>query len=210
MTPGADVQAFDALQDWHNALCVFRTEASESLGSISLEIRRAFDWIDEETKSWLREKRSAEDDLVQAKAELSQRKTPNFDGRIPDTSVQEENLARAKARLRFAEEQVDICRKWNVKLPKLINEAYEGVGRRLGNFLDAELAVAIADLSAASITFTHILRFSRSGRQRRRSRNESRCGRGKLYDAQKVLRLHWDEVAKLWTDQVRAEFEEKV
>jgi hypothetical protein len=148
MTPGADVQAIDALQDWHNALCVFRTEANESLGSIALEIRRSFEWVDDEAKSWVREKRDAEEDVVRAKAELSQRKTPNFDGRIPDTSVQEENLARAKARLRFAEDQIEVCRKWATKLPKMINESYEGAGRRLGNFLDGELAVAIADLSS--------------------------------------------------------------
>lgn len=36
------------------------------------------------------------------------------------------------------------------------------------------------------------------------------AGRGKLYDAQKVVRLQWDQVAELWTDGVRAEFEEKV
>jgi hypothetical protein len=36
------------------------------------------------------------------------------------------------------------------------------------------------------------------------------AGRGKLYDAQKVLRHHWDEVAELWNDPVRVEFEEKV
>jgi hypothetical protein len=148
MSPGADVQAIDALQDWHNALCVFRTDAAESLSSIALEIRRSFDWIDEEAKSWHRERREAEEGVVRAKAELAQRQTPDFNGRIPDSSVQEENLARAKARLRFAEDQVDVCRKWAVRLPKLINEAYDGPGRRLGNFLDGELAAAIADLSA--------------------------------------------------------------
>jgi hypothetical protein len=36
------------------------------------------------------------------------------------------------------------------------------------------------------------------------------AGRGKLYDAHKVVRHHWDEVAELWSDQVRVEFEEKV
>jgi hypothetical protein len=36
------------------------------------------------------------------------------------------------------------------------------------------------------------------------------AGRGKLYDAHKVVRQHWDEVAEVWTDQVRAEFEEKI
>jgi len=45
MTPGADVQAIDALQDWHNALCLFRDEALDALGSIGMEVRRAFDWI---------------------------------------------------------------------------------------------------------------------------------------------------------------------
>ena len=34
-------------------------------------------------------------------------------------------------------------------------------------------------------------------------------GRGKLYDAQKVLRLRWDQVSEAWTDQVKAEFEER-
>ena len=36
------------------------------------------------------------------------------------------------------------------------------------------------------------------------------AGRGKLYDAQKVLRHHWDEVSEMWNDPVRVEFEEKV
>jgi hypothetical protein len=148
MNPGADVQAIDALQDWHNAVCLFRDEALDAVGSIGLEIRRAFDWIDEQGKAWHHEARQAEQAVHQAKVELAQRKTPNFDGRIPDTSVQEENLARAKARLRFAEEQIDVCRKWAVRLPKMISEEYEGPARRLNNFLEADLPAAIAHLAA--------------------------------------------------------------
>lgn len=148
MNPGADVQAIDALQDWHNAVALFRDEALDALASINMEVRRAFDWIDAEGKAWHQEARQAEQDVVQAKAELAHRKTPNFDGRIPDASVQEENLARAKARLRFAEDQVDLCRKWAVRLPKMVSEEYEGPARRLGNFLEADLPVAIAHLAA--------------------------------------------------------------
>lgn len=148
MNPGADVQAIDALQDWHNAVCLFRDEAQDALGSIKLEIRRAFDWIDEEGKAWHKEMREAEQDVHQAKQELNRKRTPNFDGRMPDTSVEEKNLARAQARVRFAEEQIDVCRKWAVKLPKLISEDYEGPARRLGNFLEADLQVAIAHLAA--------------------------------------------------------------
>ena len=148
MNPGADVQAIDALQDWHNAVVLFREEALDALSSINMEVRRAFDWVDEEGKAWKQEARLAEQEVVQAKAELNRKKTPNFDGRIPDTSVEEENLARAKSRLRFAEDQIDVCRKWAVKLPKMVSEEYEGPARRLGNCLEADLPVAIAHLAA--------------------------------------------------------------
>src|SRR3712207_7961630 len=39
MNPGADVQAIDALQDWHNAVVLFREEALDALGSINMEVR---------------------------------------------------------------------------------------------------------------------------------------------------------------------------
>src|SRR5215216_5953581 len=148
MGPGADVQAIEALEDWHNALCLFREEALDALSSIALEVRRAFDWIEEEAKAWHREAREADEDIVRAKAELAHRKARDFSGRIPDTSVQEENLARAKARLRFAEDQIEVCRHWATKLPKMISEEYEGTARRVGNFLDLDLPAALARLNS--------------------------------------------------------------
>jgi hypothetical protein len=35
------------------------------------------------------------------------------------------------------------------------------------------------------------------------------AGRGKLYDAHKVIRQRWDQVSEMWSDVVKAEFEEK-
>lgn len=35
------------------------------------------------------------------------------------------------------------------------------------------------------------------------------AGRGKLYDAQKVLRVRWDQVSETWSDHIKAEFEEQ-
>lgn len=154
MNIGADVHGIDALQDWHHALCVFKTDAAESLSSIGLEIRRAYDWIDEQAKLWHRDARAAENDVVRAKAELNQRKTPDYSGRIPDASVQEEALARTKARLQYALDQVDVCRQWATRLPKMISEEYEGASRQLGNFLDADLSAGIASLNAR-ITSLH-------------------------------------------------------
>ena len=33
------------------------------------------------------------------------------------------------------------------------------------------------------------------------------AGRGKLYDAQKVIRVRWDQVSETWSDQVKLEFD---
>ena len=56
-------------------------------------------------------------------------------------------MATAKARLEYALDQVDVCRKWSSKLPKMIGEEYEGAARQLGNFLEIELAGGIALLN---------------------------------------------------------------
>jgi hypothetical protein len=154
MNPGADVRAVEAIEDWHNALCVFQNETSESLSAISLEIRRAYDWIDDAARKWKFEARDAEEEVVQAKVDLARRETPDYNGRIPDTSVQEENLARAKARLEHARDQIDVCRSWSQKLPKLVGEAYEVNSRQLNNFLDADLTRAISRLNS-QITALH-------------------------------------------------------
>ena len=55
-------------------------------------------------------------------------------------------LAKAKARLREAEDKVAVVRRWKRELPLAVNE-YEGPARRLGGFLDGDLLAALAVLS---------------------------------------------------------------
>jgi hypothetical protein len=135
----ADVRSIAELREWHAALTTYRSGLLEALSSVDMEIRRAFDWLSEMISLWQRRAKDAEDDVVQAKAELAQRKFPMWDGRMPDTTVQEENLRKAKAKLQYCDEQVVICRKWHAKLPKMIEETYEGASRRLLNALEIDL-----------------------------------------------------------------------
>jgi hypothetical protein len=144
MTGGADVQSLEALIDWHAALCVFRTDALEALASVALEIQRADAWLDDRLRDWQREARDAEQEVVRYKAELANRKLPDFSGRIPDCSVQEENLRLAVRRLEHARERIETVRKWYQRLPKMIQEVYDGPARHLSNFLEAELPRGIA------------------------------------------------------------------
>ena len=144
MNPGADVSSIPALSHWHADLTTFRTEATESLASIALAIQQASNWLEEKLNFWQRETRSADEAVVQARAELSNRQFEDFRGRIPDCTVQEENLRRAEARLEHAQEQIRVVRHWLVHLPRLVNEAYEGHARRLMRFLEGDIPRGLA------------------------------------------------------------------
>ena len=89
---------------------------------------------------------AATEALDKAKADLAARKFETFDGKMPDTTVQERALCRAEARLDHAREQVVKCKRWLGKLPKMIDEAYSGPARRLAAILETDLPVGLADL----------------------------------------------------------------
>src|SRR5262245_39559989 len=143
----ADVRSIDAVRDWHAALAGYADSLDEALAGVDLEIRRAYDWLDEQLAAWRQAVRDCEEEVVRAKAELSQRKFKTWDGREPDCTVQEKALRLARARLQHAEEQVETVRQWIGRLPKIIDEVYLGSGRRLRNFLEDDLPKGRADLA---------------------------------------------------------------
>ena len=142
----ADVRSIDALRDWHAALSVYGAGLSDALAGVEMEIRRAHDWLGEQLSRWQKAVRDCEEDVVQARAELSARRFPGWDGREPDCTVQEKALRQARAKKEHAEDQVVLVRKWMMRLPKLVDEAYTGPSRRLGSFLEAELPKALVAL----------------------------------------------------------------
>jgi hypothetical protein len=147
MADGADVRSIDALRDWYAALTTYGETLAEAAAGVELEIRRGFDWLDEQQGLWRRAVRDCEEEVVRAKAELAARKFPDFSGRMPDTSVQEKALRVAKARLEYAQDQVERVRAWSARLPKMINEVYRGPAHRLGSFLEVDLPKGRAGLA---------------------------------------------------------------
>jgi hypothetical protein len=143
----ADVRSIEALRDWYAALTGYSEVLAEALAGVEMELRRAREWLDDQRRSWQQAVRDCEDEVTRAKAELSQRKMPTWDGRDPDCTVQEKNLRRAKARLEHAEEQVEKCAHWMRKFPQMVDEIYNGKAQRLSNFLEDDLAKGLAVLS---------------------------------------------------------------
>jgi hypothetical protein len=147
MNHAADVRSIDALRDWLAALANYRSSAQEVLSGLEMEIRRAHDWLEDQAKRWKTAVKDCEEEVLRAKNELSGRKFTDATGRMPDTTVQERNLRRAKARLEQAEEQVAKCRSWHQRLPKIIDENYNGPARRLTTFIEVDVPNALALLS---------------------------------------------------------------
>ena len=143
----ADVRSIAAVIDWHAALTTYREVLDEAMAGVELEIRRAYDWLDEQLKRWQRAVRDCEDEVVRAKAELSQRKFQGWDGREPDCTVQEKALRLAKARLEHAEEKVETVRRWIGRLPKMVDEMFTGASHRLKGMLEADLPNALIELN---------------------------------------------------------------
>lgn len=142
----ADVRDIPSLREWLAALLVYRHDAGEALGGIRLEIGRGEEWVRQQLELWQRAVRAADEAVVQAKADLAARRFPNFDGKMPDTTVQERNLRRAVAWFEHCEDQVVKCRKWLVQLPKSVDEIFTGAGHRLANFLETDVPAAAAAL----------------------------------------------------------------
>jgi len=146
MSSQADVRSIDDLRDLHARVCKFRTDAQDALASVDMTVRRAGDFLADKVQFWQRAIRACEDEVFQAKQELKQRQYVGFDGRVPDCTVQEENLKRAQGKLRFAQEKAEVVRRWMAKLPNQVSEVYEGPAKQLAATIEGELPRALAVL----------------------------------------------------------------
>ncbi len=147
MNAGADVRSLDALRDWHAAVVDFRGRAQNALTSLTMSLQRAADWLADQRRHWQREIRKAEDAVYEARTALRNKQYQDWGGKKPDTTVEEKALARATARLQFAEERLEATRQWERNLPGVIQDTCEGPIRNLGSFLDGDLPRALALLA---------------------------------------------------------------
>jgi hypothetical protein len=143
MSESAGVTSIESLQDLRNALCSFRKEAGDALCAVELEVRRAFDWVEDQGKLWQKEVRVREDEVFQAKQDLSRRKGSRMFGHPPDCTDQEKALHEAEERLWEAQEKTENCRRWVPLLQDAVRE-YEGPARQVSGLLDVDFARALA------------------------------------------------------------------
>jgi hypothetical protein len=138
MSQFARVQSLDALKDFRVRLLEFGVSAQQAVGSTEMELRRLQDWIGDQLKHWQKVVREQEEFVTRAKSELMHRKHWKKGGEGPGYTEQEIALRKAQARLKEAQEKVENCRRWTIRLPQAITE-YEGPARLLTGMMDADL-----------------------------------------------------------------------
>lgn len=143
----ADVRYIPALREWHADVTAYRDTLLDAMAGVEMEIRRAHDWLAQQVAMWRRRLKEYEEDVVKCKAELSARKFPNWEGRMPDTTVQEENLRAAVAKVRHAEDQIERTKKWIARLPRVVEEEYAPSAHRLAALLDGDVPRGLAVLA---------------------------------------------------------------
>lgn len=143
MSNSAHVTSLESLEEWKAALCTFTAEAKDALSAVEMEINRALDLLNDQSKHWHAAVRKAEDGVFQAKNELSRRKMMRINDRPVDTTEQEKELKKALAKLEYAQEKHDATRRWQRELPHAIKD-YESPARQLANFLEADMPKADA------------------------------------------------------------------
>jgi hypothetical protein len=146
MAQSARVTAIQALVDFKAKLCRFGIEANNALAGLDMQIRRIFEWLEEQTDYWRGEIRRCQELVTRAKNQLYQRKAMGTThGRGPGYTEQEVALEEAQERLREAETKLENCRYWTVNFPREVTEC-EGPARQLTSMLESDLRRAVAHL----------------------------------------------------------------
>jgi hypothetical protein len=143
MAQAARVTSLEALETFKALMCKFGTEAGNALCGIELQIRRAFEWLEDQQKFWQREVRRREELVSRAKNDLIQRQYRADGGRGPGTTEQEKALEEALEMLQQARDKVENCKHWTRALPREVIEC-QGPSRQLTGMLEADLKHAVA------------------------------------------------------------------
>lgn len=138
MSPQAHVLSIDALRAFRDSLVHFIERARDARTGASLAVRRARDWLDHEQKHhWRSFLQRAQEDVSQARAQLTRKRLSKMDDRRPDTTVEEEALKAAQRRVVLAEEKLALLKVWSVRLERAVAD-YEGKSSGLAELVEGD------------------------------------------------------------------------
>ncbi len=155
MADSARVTSIDALREFREALATFIEDCRAGLTAVEMENRRVSEWVNHTQKFyWINEVKRRREKMNEIRGELHRKKLSGSG----ETEAKEQ-VRIAQARLRTAEEKVEIVKKAAPVLQHAIDE-YLGLARPLGDMLTGDLEHAMGLLERMADALDEYLRIS--------------------------------------------------
>ncbi len=155
----AQVISIDTLKNLYDGMVLFREDAKNSLISVEMECRRASDFLNQQRLYWAEELKRRKEKYAMARSELHRKKLQAKPGGVVQDSDQKEAVRIATARVREAEEKIEIVKKWVGPLQHAIDE-YHGKSRPLGDMLEGDVEKSLGLLERMIIALEAYVRLA--------------------------------------------------
>lgn len=139
MSSQARVKSLQALWLWKGTLKRFGGETLEALQRIEAAIRRAEEWLQQGLRHWRRQLELCRQEVAEAEGAVRD----CLEDDDADCSALEDDLDKARSRLRRAEEEVTNRAKWLQAVNQAVGE-YRAQAQRMGAFMAIDLPRADA------------------------------------------------------------------
>lgn len=146
--PGnANVQSVDALRDVRLALIAFGERTSSAMGELRSKIDRTMAWLEQDRPLyWREQERRAYDNVATTRIAYETCRLRTVGGRHSECIEEKIAHQRAKARLEYCKQKIEVVRRWNVEAGRQVDE-YRGRAAPLQRRVDEELPNVVAMLS---------------------------------------------------------------
>jgi uncharacterized protein YaaN involved in tellurite resistance len=147
MPSGAQVTSIDSLSDFRLAWISLREKIIIALSTTEGEITAVFRFLDQQQHHWKLQVTKLQEAYVEAKQILKRKELSRTFGHKVDTSVQEEEVRKCKARWQLAEQKLEHVKKWKPRMERLV-EDYLGPRQGMSVQAETEMVKALATLDA--------------------------------------------------------------
>ena len=130
MSGNVQVTSIEVVKEFAPNLAFMQEELKAVLSAIQIEMQRAIGWIEQDRpRYWQTQLKRAFDKVAETRTSLTTCQMRTVAGRHPSCIEEKVAHAAAKRRLEFCQEQIEIVKRWGVKLH---HEADEMRGRMAG------------------------------------------------------------------------------
>ena len=180
----------------------------QALSTTEGEITAAFRFLDQQKHLWKIEVTKRHEAYVEAKQILKRKELGRTFGHKVDTTVQEEEVRKCKARWQTSEEKLAHVKRWK---PRLEHQVRDYLGPRQGLSVQAEteMVKALAFLDQKIASLAAVPGTTHPPSLPEEPNHDQGVGKVQLQDGLKKLLIRWEETTPYWNDQVRLDFERK-